>query len=118
VIEEIKAGETLNLPHILAKPEKCIEYGGFSNPYAKAKAFAALHILSKAAEINSSACFGMKGTEAITLTTAAGHEMVRTASLLADEAREIEKCNDTVSRKPHARDGRILSKTRLYEKPE
>ncbi|CAD6491057.1 MAG: F420-dependent methylenetetrahydromethanopterin dehydrogenase [Candidatus Argoarchaeum ethanivorans] len=118
VIEEIEAGETLNLPHILAKPEKCIEYGGFSNSYAKAKALAALHILLKAAEINSKACFGMKGIEAITLTTAAGHEMVRTASMLADEAREIEKCNDTVSRKPHARDGKILSKTRLYEKPE
>jgi methylenetetrahydromethanopterin dehydrogenase len=118
VIEQIKAGEAPSLPSILAKPDKCVEYGGFTNPYAKAKALAALHILTKVAEINFPACFMMKEIEQITLTAAAGHEAARTAAILADEAREIEKSNDTVSRKPHAKDGKILSKTKLYEKPQ
>jgi len=118
VIEELNAGKTPSMPHILAKPEKCVEYGGFANPYAKAKALAALHILNKVAEINTPACFIMKELKEITLTAAAGHEAARIAAILADEAREIEKSNDTVSRKPHAKDGKILSKTKLYDKPQ
>jgi len=44
--------------------------------------------------------------------------MMKIASKLAEEAREIEKSNDTVFRNPHAKDGRILSKIRLMEKPK
>jgi methylenetetrahydromethanopterin dehydrogenase len=43
---------------------------------------------------------------------------MRAAARLADEARELEKSNDTVSRKPHARTGESMLKTRLLEKPE
>lgn len=39
------------------------------------------------------------------------------AARLADEARELEKAGDTVSRKPHARSGEILIKKKLLEKP-
>jgi methylenetetrahydromethanopterin dehydrogenase len=43
--------------------------------------------------------------------------MMRTAAKLADEAREIEKRNDTVFRTPHSRDGSTLSKFKLMDKP-
>ena len=116
--EQADAGKELELPTILAKPEKCIERAGFNNPYAKAKALAALHMADSVAKINFPACFMMKEIEQVALTTAAGHEMMRAAAQLAVDAREIEKANDSVLRMPHAKDGRILSKTNLYEKPQ
>lgn len=112
-----KSGADLELPHILAKPEKCIERAGFNNPYAKAKALAALHMASKVAEINFPACFMMKELEQVALTTATGHEMMRAAAQLAIEAREIEKANDSVFRQPHSKKGIQLQKTKLYDKP-
>jgi methylenetetrahydromethanopterin dehydrogenase len=42
--------------------------------------------------------------------------MVRTAARLADEAREIEKYNDSVVRTPHSATGQTGSKIRLGEK--
>lgn len=119
VIDQVVSGtKPLTLPRILGKPEKCIESAGFSNPYAKAKALAALHIATKVAEIDFPACFVLKEIEQIATTAAAGHEAMRVAAKLADEAREIEKVNDSVLRKPHARDGRLLTKTKLLEKPK
>ncbi len=118
VIGQVAAGTALTLPKILAKPEKCIERAGFVNPYAKAKALAALHIATKVADIDFQACFVLKELEQIAITAAAGHEALRAAAKLADEAREIEKENDSVLRKPHAKDGRWLSKTKLIEKPQ
>ncbi len=120
VVDQVAAGteRPLTLPHILAKPERCVESAGFSNPYAKAKALAALHIATKVADIDFQACFVLKELEQIAVTAAAGHEAMRTAARLADEAREIEKSNDSVLRKPHAKDGRLLSKTKLLEKPQ
>ncbi len=119
VIDQVAAGTSpLVLPKILAKPDKCVESAGFANPYAKAKALAALHIATKVAEIDFPACFVLKEIEQVVTTAAAGHEALRAAARLADEAREIEKANDSVLRKPHAKDGRILSKTKLLEKPQ
>jgi methylenetetrahydromethanopterin dehydrogenase len=106
------------LPHILATPEKCAERMNFGNPYARAKAIGALYMAQTVATIDAQACFKLKELEPIALTAAAGHEVMRAAAKLADEAREIEKSMDTVSRKPHARSGEILSKVSLLEKPE
>ncbi|WP_135613224.1 F420-dependent methylenetetrahydromethanopterin dehydrogenase [Methanococcoides sp. AM1] len=117
-VDEGKSGNDLELPHILAKPEKCIERAGFNNPYAKAKALAALHMADKVAQINFPACFMMKEIEQVTLTTATGHEMMRAAAQLAIDAREIEKANDSVFRKPHSKKGVQMTKTSLYEKPQ
>ena len=52
------------------------------------------------------------------MTTATGHEMMRAAAQLAIDAREIEKGNDSVFRKPHMKDGSQKTKTKLYEKPQ
>lgn len=113
----IARGETL-LPAILATPEKCAERMDFQNPYARAKAVGALHMAQTVAAIDAQACFRLKELEQIALAAAAGHEVMRAAARLADEARELEKANDTVSRKPHARTGELMRKTRLLEKPE
>jgi methylenetetrahydromethanopterin dehydrogenase len=113
-----KSGKELELPHIFAKPEKCIQHAGFSNPYAKAKALAALHIAEKVAQVNYPVCFTLKELDQICLTAAAGHEIMGAAAHLATQAREIEKSNDTVFRQPHAKNGLILTKTKLYEKPK
>ena len=43
---------------------------------------------------------------------------MRQAALLADEAREIEKVNDSVKRVVHFRSGELRSKTKLFSKFE
>jgi methylenetetrahydromethanopterin dehydrogenase len=43
---------------------------------------------------------------------------MRAAAELSNQAREIEKSNDTVFRQPHAKNGTLLRKTRLFERPE
>ena len=113
-----KSEKKLQLPHIFAKPEKCIQHAGFSNPYAKAKALAALHIVEKVAQVNYPVCFTLKNLDQICLTAAAGHEIMGAAANLATQAREIEKSNDTVFRQSHAKNGILLTKTKLYEKPK
>jgi methylenetetrahydromethanopterin dehydrogenase len=119
VIDQVAAGtKPLALPKILGKPEKCVESAGFANPYAKAKALAALHIATKVAEIDFPACFVLKEVDQVATAAAAGHEAMRAAARLADEAREMEKANDSILRKPHAKDGRLLTKTKLMEKPQ
>jgi methylenetetrahydromethanopterin dehydrogenase len=114
---KIAKGEPV-LPAILATPEKCAERMDFKNPYARAKAMAALYMAQTVATIDAQACFKLKELEPIALAAAAGHEVMRAAAMLADQARELEKAGDTVSRKPHARSGELMSKTRLLEKPE
>ncbi|HOT05953.1 MAG: F420-dependent methylenetetrahydromethanopterin dehydrogenase [Methanosaeta sp. PtaB.Bin039] len=106
------------LPQILATPERCVERMGFANPYARAKATAALYIAQTVASLDSQACFKLKELEAIAIAAASGHEAMRCAAALADEAREIEKAGDSVSRRPHARSGEAMSKVRLLDKPE
>ncbi|MGB3907616.1 MAG: F420-dependent methylenetetrahydromethanopterin dehydrogenase [Methanomethylovorans sp.] len=119
VTAQVDAGEPIQLPHILAKPEVCIERAHFNNPYAKAKGLAALHMADMVAKINFPACFMMKELEQVALTTATGHEMMRAAAQLAIEAREIEKANDSVFRQPHSKKGgKQFQKTKLYEKPQ
>ena len=60
----------------------------------------------------------VKEREKYILVVASAHEMIRYAAKLVEEAREIEKSLDTVSRKPHGSDGRILDKKKLIEKPK
>ena len=107
-----------SLPTILATPEKCVERMHFFNPYARAKAMGALYMAQTVASIDAAACFRLKELEAISLTAAAGHEVMRAAARLADEARELEKGNNTVSRHPHARTGELMQKVGLLDKPE
>jgi methylenetetrahydromethanopterin dehydrogenase len=118
VISQIKSGKELELPSVTLSTEKALEYANFENPYAKAKAYAALTIAESVASVTSMACFKINNPTEYIPMVAAGHEMMRAAALLADQAREIEKDQDTVYRSPHGSDGKIKKKTKLGDKPK
>jgi len=120
VIAQVKAGqkgEQLALPKVVMTSDKAVD-GEFSNPYALAKARAAYEIASAVAMVNVKGCFMTKEWEKYIPIVASAHEMMRAATTLCDEAREIEKAADGVVRKPHKKDGVIVSKTTLISKPE
>lgn len=117
VIDAIKNGEKPTLPRIIVDKDKAVEAANFSNPYAKAKAIASFEIARRVADLTVEGCFVVKEWERYTLIVAAAHEMMKVAARLADEARELEKATDSVYRSPHSRDGLILFKRKLIEKP-
>lgn len=116
-VKEGKKGADLVLPKVVMTSDKAVE-GEFSNPYALAKARAAYEIASTVAGVNVKGCFMTKEWEKYIPIVTSAHEMMRQASVLCDEAREIEKAGDAVIRKPHKKDGVIVSKTALISKPE
>ena len=118
VIRSLKKGEKPQLPRIIVDKERAVEAAGFKNPYAKAKAMAAHEISRYVADLNVEGCFKVSEWTKYVPITAAGHEMMRTAAKLADEAREIEKSGDSVLRKPHFKDGSLGEKKALIEKPK
>lgn len=117
VIEALKRGETPTLPRVIIDKERAIANSGLQNPYARAKAMAAYEMARRVADLTVEGCFVVKERERYVPLVAAGHEMLAAAALLAEEARNIEKANDTVFRAPHYDDGTILSKYKLAEKP-
>jgi methylenetetrahydromethanopterin dehydrogenase len=117
LIEQLKKGEKPELPLMNVSREKAIKAAGFTNPYAEAKAAAAYEMAKRVSSITVDACFKEKDWEVYTAMCASAHEMMRTASLLADKAREMEKFGDSVLRKPHYDDGSYLKKRKLKEKP-
>ncbi|MFX1562116.1 MAG: F420-dependent methylenetetrahydromethanopterin dehydrogenase [Promethearchaeota archaeon] len=117
VITTIRAGKEPELPTLLINANSAVAAGNFANPYARVKALAAFEIASNVAALNVKGCFKEKEHEKYIPTVASAHEMMRTAALLADEAREIEKRGDTLFRSPHFDDGKIGHKTKLSDKP-
>ncbi|ABR56943.1 F420-dependent methylenetetrahydromethanopterin dehydrogenase [Methanococcus aeolicus] len=118
IVEAIEAGNEIELPKIVVTDAKSVAAAEFSNPYAKAKAMAAFAMAEQVANIDVKGCFMTKEMEKYIPIVASAHEMIRTAAKLVDEARELEKATDSVSRKPHGADGKRLNKTKLMEKPE
>jgi len=118
VIDAFKKCETLNLPRIFIDKELAVGASGIQNPYARVKAIAAYEIARRVADMSVEGCFMVKEWERYTSLVAAAHEMMRTAAILADEAREIEKNNDSILRMPHYDDGTIMQKRKLIEKPK
>ncbi|KUG19776.1 MAG: F420-dependent methylenetetrahydromethanopterin dehydrogenase [Methanomicrobiaceae archaeon] len=120
VIDQVKAGKKgadLALPKVVMTSDKAVD-GEFTNPYALAKARAAYEIAQAVAGVNVKGCFMTKEWEKYIPIVASAHEMMRQAAALCDEARELEKAGDGVIRKPHKKDGVIVSKTKLISKPE
>jgi methylenetetrahydromethanopterin dehydrogenase len=117
VIYAIEAGQPPTLPKRVIDITVIRDNSVFSNPYARAKAMAAYGLAEKVAEINALACFVEKENEKYIPLVASAHEVAQAAARLAEEAREIEKYNDSVMRKPHAKSGRIKSKTKLMLQP-
>jgi len=120
VIDQVKAGKKgadLAMPKLIVTSDKAVD-GEFSNPYALAKARAAYEIASAVAMVNVKGCFMTKEWEKYIPIVTSAHEMMRAAAVLCDEAREIEKAGDGIIRKPHKKDGIIVSKTKLISKPQ
>lgn len=117
VIAALKAGMPPALPTMTVSHEAAVQAGEFSNPYAAAKAYAALSIAEAVAGVTSRGCFVEQDAAVYVPMVAAGHEMMRAAARLADEAREIEKQADLVLRTPHAASGDARRKQRLGDKP-
>jgi len=116
-IAGIKSGEPY-LPRAIVSRDRAIAAADFGNPYARAKAMAAFEMARKVADISVEGCFRVKEMERYVPIVASAHEMMAAAARLAEEAREIEKGGDILLRRPHADDGRILSKRKLMEKPQ
>lgn len=116
-VASIKQGKTPELPRIVVDKEAAVAAAGYTNPYARAKAMAAFETARRVADLTTEACFKIQEWERYTPIAAAAHEMLRNAARLADEAREVEKQGDTLERRPHARDGTPMRKTKLMEKP-
>jgi methylenetetrahydromethanopterin dehydrogenase len=116
IILSLRSGNKPELPCIIVDGMKAIEAADFYNPYAKAKALASYEIAKQVSNITTKACFQTSDSmEYMTLVTE-GHEMMRIAAKLADEAREIEKYNDKLLRRPHSKDGSLRTKRKLMEK--
>jgi methylenetetrahydromethanopterin dehydrogenase len=49
---------------------------------------------------------------------ASAHEMMRSAAVLCDEARELEKAGDCILRQAHKKDGTLVAKKKLVAKFE
>jgi len=117
VIAQAEAG-AIELPKLIVTAEKAAEAGGFANSYAKAKAIAAYEMAGSVANLDMKGCFMTKGFENFIPLVAAAHEIAACAAKLAQEAREIEKANDTVLRTPHMKEGNPGYKTDLISKPQ
>ena len=118
LIAACEAGEDIELPKVVIDAAKATETAGFASPYAKAIAMAAYEMAAKVGDIDLKGCFMVKDMEQYVPIVASAHELIATAAKLATEAREIEKANDTVLRKPHGAQGQTMSKTVLVSKPE
>jgi methylenetetrahydromethanopterin dehydrogenase len=105
------------LPRVVISSAKAVAASGIENPYARAKARAAYEMAELVGGLNVKGCFVQKEVEKYLPTVTSAHELLRQASLLADEVREMEKDADAVLRKPHSADGTLLKKRRLAEKP-
>ena len=117
VIYALEAGQAAALPKLVIDITVIRDNSVLSNPYARAKAMAAYGLAEKVAEINALACFVEKEREKYIPLVTSAHEIAQSAAKLAEEAREIEKYNDSVMRKPHAKSGRTKAKTKLMLEP-
>lgn len=116
VIMDMLEGRTPTLPRITINATTALKGAKFSNPYAEAKVIAAFELASSVSKVTGKACFKLKDREEYMPLLAAAHEMMRTAAIMCDEAREIEKSNDTVIRRPHHAKQHMLTKINLHEK--
>ncbi|MFX1364262.1 MAG: F420-dependent methylenetetrahydromethanopterin dehydrogenase [Promethearchaeota archaeon] len=119
VILDMLEDRTPVLPQIIVDANIATDVAKFANPYARAKAIAAFELAASVSKLTGKACFQLKEKSEYMPLLAAAHEMMRTAALMCDKAREIEKSNDTVIRRPHhAKQQRFLTKIGLNDKEQ
>ena len=117
VIDSLKKGEKY-LPKIVINSETLLERNYVENPYAKALTYSIYETLIRMGEINVNACFVEKDWKKYTYKVASTHLLVEKLEEIAEEIRRIDIFNDNVLRTPHYKDGRLLFKKRLIEKPK
>jgi methylenetetrahydromethanopterin dehydrogenase len=115
-IDTLKDGK-IYLPRVVVTGDVAVEHANFKDPGAKEKALTAYKMAEDVGRLNVMGCFVEKEPIKYIQTVAKAHALLRDASRLVDEAREIEKKNDTLYRTPHNPEGKILRKTQLMEKP-
>jgi len=118
VIMDMLDGKTPTLPQIIIDANKATEAAEFSNPYARAKAIAAFELAASVSKITGKACFQLKERDEYMPLLAAAHEMMSYSAKMCTDAREMEKSNDTVIRKPHHPNQHFLTKIKLYDKEQ
>jgi len=116
VIDQIKAGETPELPKLVVNKTLALQHSDLQNPYAYAKAMAAHESARQVAKLSTEGVFKTEDRNKAIPILAAAHELMRHAAELADEAREIEKANDSVVRIAHFKRGDRRVKTELFGK--
>ncbi len=115
VISDLSANGQAKLPSLVITKDVAVSTANFSNPYARAKAIASYEIARHAAIIASEGAYREKNRDRYLVLVAAAHELVRTAAKLADEARELEKANDSISRVMHEANGTSVEKKKLID---
>ncbi len=86
------------------------------NPYAQGKALAAYEINRQVAKLSTEAVFKLKDRNDAIPVLIAAHEAARQAAKLCDEARELEKGNDTAVRIAHFSKGNRRRKFGIFDK--
>jgi len=114
LIESIKNNGKY-IPKLTINKEVAVNRGQFSNPYAKAKAMASFEMARLAGELSAEGAYKVKERKRYLSIVASAHELMRAAALLADQAREMEKSSDKVSRHVHASDGSVKIKKGLFD---
>jgi len=118
VVAQLEMGEEPQLPQVLVRKERALEHSGLENPYAYAKAMASFEAARRVAVLSTEGCYKVQERERYLPIVAAAHELMRQAALMADQAREMEKANDSVTRVVHFRKGALRRKTKLLGKLE
>ena len=118
VIEQIEKGEKPTLPQVVIEKENALAAAQITNPYAQGKAMAAFEAARRVANLSTEGTFKVDEPERYLPILAAAHELLRQAAKTADEAREIEKANDSAARLAHFSKGETRKKTKLSDKFE
>ena len=117
LVQSLKAEANPVLPRRIIDSNTIRDHSDFTNSYARAKAMAAYELTEKIAEVNFQACFIEKEADKYIPLVASAHEIAHAAAKLAEEAREIEKSNDTLARRSHSKKGILRVKTKLMLPP-
>jgi len=118
VIDELKEGKKPVLPELIINKTAALAASDIQNPYAYAKAMAAYEASKEVASLSTEAVFKLEDRNEALPVLAAAHELMRMAAKLADEAREIEKSNDTAVRLAHYKKGDLRRRVKLFDEPE
>jgi len=116
VITQLGKEEEPQLPQVTVDKETALQYSGLGNPYAYGKAMASFETARRVSSLSTEGTWKVEERERYLSILAGAHELMRQAALLADEAREVAKANDSVTRVVHVRSGALRKKTKLLDK--